>query len=73
METVKGKVDAWAAANKVKLEVSCDQGNWMARDPRSAWLSTLLRDARHRLWQPTPVVTQSAEDPSCYFTAADAT
>ena len=42
VETVKGKVEAWAAANKVKLEVNYEQGNWMARDPKGAWLSTLL-------------------------------
>jgi len=39
---VAAKVDAWAAANQVKLEVNHDQGNWMARDPKGAWLSTLL-------------------------------
>ncbi|MDH6166338.1 putative dipeptidase [Variovorax boronicumulans] len=39
---VTAKVDAWAAANQVKLEVNYDQGNWMARDPKGAWLSTLL-------------------------------
>ncbi|MEJ8821696.1 dipeptidase [Variovorax humicola] len=42
VESVKAKIDAWAAANKVKLEVSYEQGNWMARDPKGAWLSTLL-------------------------------
>ncbi|MGF6345870.1 dipeptidase [Variovorax sp. W2I14] len=39
---VAAKVNAWAAANQVKLDVSYDQGNWMARDPKGAWLSTLL-------------------------------
>ncbi|KIQ32063.1 beta-Ala-Xaa dipeptidase [Variovorax paradoxus] len=39
---VTAKVDAWAAANQVKLDVNYDQGNWMARDPKGAWLSTLL-------------------------------
>ena len=39
---VTAKVDAWAAAHQVKLEVNYDQGNWMARDPKGAWLSTLL-------------------------------
>jgi len=39
---VAAKVDGWSAANQVKLEVSYDQGNWMARDPKGAWLSTLL-------------------------------
>ena len=40
--TVTAKVNDWAAANKVKLGVNYDQGNWMARDPGGAWLSTLL-------------------------------
>jgi predicted dipeptidase len=39
---VTSKIDAWASANNVKLEVAYDQGNWMARDPKGAWLSTLL-------------------------------
>ncbi|MDM0008290.1 dipeptidase [Variovorax sp. J22G73] len=39
---VKEKIDAWAGASGVKLEVAYDQGNWMARDPKGAWLSTLL-------------------------------
>lgn len=39
---VAAKVAAWASANQVKLEVVHDQGNWMARDPKGAWLSTLL-------------------------------
>lgn len=40
--TVTAKIDDWAAASKVKVEVAYDQGNWMARDPKGAWLSTLL-------------------------------
>jgi len=39
---VTSKVNAWASANNVKLDVVYDQGNWMARDPKGAWLSTLL-------------------------------
>lgn len=39
---VASKIDAWASADAVKLEVAYDQGNWMARDPKGAWLSTLL-------------------------------
>ena len=39
---VTQKIDAWANANSVKLEVAYEQGNWMARDPKGAWLSTLL-------------------------------
>lgn len=36
------KVDAWAAAKQAKVEVDYQQGDWMARDPKGAWLSTLL-------------------------------
>jgi predicted dipeptidase len=36
------KVKAWATANAIAAEVSHSQGNWMARDPKGAWLSTLL-------------------------------
>ena len=39
---VTQKIDAWAGANSVKLDIAYDQGNWMARDPKGAWLSTLL-------------------------------
>ncbi|WP_439891415.1 dipeptidase [Ralstonia sp. 25C] len=39
---VADKINAWANANHVALEISYDQGNWMARDPKGAWLSTLL-------------------------------
>jgi len=39
---VTAKVQAWADAAKVKPEIQYDQGNWMARDPKGAWLSTLL-------------------------------
>lgn len=39
---VAAKVQAWADAAKVKPEIQYDQGNWMARDPKGAWLSTLL-------------------------------
>ncbi|MFH0129318.1 dipeptidase [Variovorax sp. VaC1] len=39
---VAEKINGWAIANQVKLEVNHDQGNWMARDPKGAWLSTLL-------------------------------
>ena len=36
------KVDAWAAAKQAKVEIDYQQGDWMARDPKGAWLSTLL-------------------------------
>jgi predicted dipeptidase len=39
---VAARINDWAATNQVKLEVNYDQGNWMARDPKGAWLSTLL-------------------------------
>jgi predicted dipeptidase len=39
---VAGKINTWAAANRVALEIGYDQDNWMARDPKGAWLSTLL-------------------------------
>ena len=39
---ISEKVDAWAAAKQAKVEVDYQQGDWMARDPKGAWLSTLL-------------------------------
>ncbi|WP_426393634.1 dipeptidase [Ralstonia sp. R-29] len=39
---VADKINAWANTNHIALEISYDQGNWMARDPKGAWLSTLL-------------------------------
>jgi predicted dipeptidase len=41
-QTVRAKVNAWAAANRAKLEIDYQQEAWMARDPKGAWLSTLL-------------------------------
>ena len=41
-QAIKDKVNAWAAANKTKVEIDYQQGDWMARDPKGAWLSTLL-------------------------------
>ncbi|MDM0040145.1 dipeptidase [Variovorax sp. J22G21] len=41
-KAVAGRIDAWATANQVKLAISHEQGDWMARDPKGAWLSTLL-------------------------------
>ena len=37
-----GAINAWAAANQATVEIDYEQGNWMARDPKGAWLSTLL-------------------------------
>jgi acetylornithine deacetylase/succinyl-diaminopimelate desuccinylase-like protein len=39
---VEAKINEWAVANKAKVEIKYDQGNWMARDPSGRWLSTLL-------------------------------
>ena len=41
-EAVTAKVKAWAAANNVPAEIDYTQGEWTARDPKGAWLSTLL-------------------------------
>lgn len=41
-KAVTAKIDAWAASSRTPADVSYDQGNWMARDPGGAWLSTLL-------------------------------
>ncbi|RCW68846.1 dipeptidase [Pseudorhodoferax soli] len=38
----QAKVRAWGAANGIAVDVAHTQGNWMARDPKGAWLSTLL-------------------------------
>ena len=36
------RVQAWAGTTHTTLEIQHDQGDWMARDPKGAWLSTLL-------------------------------
>lgn len=45
-EQLKAEVEKgianWSAAAKVPMAVDYTQGNWMARDPKGAWLSTLL-------------------------------
>jgi predicted dipeptidase len=41
-QAVTAKINEWATANQAKLEVDYQQGDWMARDPKGAWLSTLL-------------------------------
>lgn len=38
----QAKVRDWAASQKLSVDVAHTQGNWMARDPKGAWLSTLL-------------------------------
>jgi acetylornithine deacetylase/succinyl-diaminopimelate desuccinylase-like protein len=42
VKTISDKVNAWAAANKAKIEIDYQQGEWMARDPNGEWLKTLL-------------------------------
>ncbi|CBJ51430.1 dipeptidase [Ralstonia solanacearum] len=39
---IADKINAWASASRIAVEISHDQGNWMARDPKGAWLATLL-------------------------------
>jgi predicted dipeptidase len=39
---VAAKIEAWGAANQVALEIQHKQDDWMARDPKGAWLATLL-------------------------------
>lgn len=41
-KAVTAKVEGWAAAAPAKVEIGYEQGDWMARDPNGAWLSTLL-------------------------------
>jgi predicted dipeptidase len=45
-EALSGKavqrIYKWAASTGSTVEIKYDQGNWMARDPKGAWLSTLL-------------------------------
>lgn len=38
----KVKINDWAAQASVPVIIDHQQGNWMARDPKGAWLSTLL-------------------------------
>lgn len=41
-QAVNEKINAWAASNQATIEIDYQQGDWMARDPKGAWLSTLL-------------------------------
>ena len=36
------RIKAWGVQTGVTVEVEHKQGNWMARDPKGAWLATLL-------------------------------
>ena len=42
VQAVTAKVNGWATESQAKIEVDYQQGDWMARDPKGAWLSTLL-------------------------------
>ncbi len=39
---IADRINAWANVSHIAVEISHDQGNWMARDPKGAWLATLL-------------------------------
>jgi predicted dipeptidase len=41
-QAITDKINAWATANTTKVEIDYQQGEWMARDPKGAWLATLL-------------------------------
>ena len=36
------RIQAWSSRTGTALEIQHDQGDWMARDPKGAWLATLL-------------------------------
>ncbi|WP_028602306.1 dipeptidase [Ottowia thiooxydans] len=40
-EIEKG-IASWSAAAQIPVKIDYTQGNWMARDPKGAWLTTLL-------------------------------
>lgn len=42
VHSTKVKINDWAAQASVPVIIDHQQGNWMARDPKGAWLSTLL-------------------------------
>ena len=41
-KALAARIEAWAAAGGIRMQLAHDQGDWMARDPKGAWLSTLL-------------------------------
>ena len=41
-QAITARVKGWAAESQAKVEIDYQQGDWMARDPKGAWLSTLL-------------------------------
>ena len=40
--SIAKRIQAWAASTHTALEIDHVQGDWMARDPKGAWLATLL-------------------------------
>ncbi|WP_404994572.1 dipeptidase [Cupriavidus pauculus] len=40
--SIAKRIEAWAASTHTALEIDHVQGDWMARDPKGAWLATLL-------------------------------
>ena len=40
--SVRDRIEGWAASSQAKVQVDYQQGDWMARDPKGAWLATLL-------------------------------
>ena len=41
-KALAARIGGWASGKGIRLQVAHDQGDWMARDPKGAWLSTLL-------------------------------
>ena len=39
---IVARIDAWEASNRIPLDITYNQGDWMARDPKGAWLAALL-------------------------------
>jgi hypothetical protein len=62
---VEQGIARWSDAAKVPVTVQYTQGNWMARDPKGAWLSTLLNIFGDTTgWTPGPCLPQAAPRPS---------
>ena len=41
-KAIAARIEGWAKDKGIRLQVAHEQGDWMARDPKGAWLSTLL-------------------------------
>lgn len=39
---IKERINDWAVLSHARIEIDYQQGDWMARDPKGAWLATLL-------------------------------